>query len=205
MKTPSRTAPSPILPKLAGFAGAYAVLILVGRLFSPGGGYGPWFWPAPGFLTAGLLICPPRHRARLFTFAMAAGLVAYLAAGKSIPAATGFWLSDLAEAALALYLALRIPGGPGFLNDLSGTVRFFTQVVPAGAACGAVLRASSSALFLGTEWSRPLAVGFLAGAAGLAVLVPAVLSWAQRDQAWEAGTARHFRFALCAALTLSVG
>jgi PAS domain S-box-containing protein len=193
------------IAKMAAFAGAYATAVLAGRSFSSGSGDGLPFWPAPGLLTAILLIAPPRQRFRLFAFAMAAGLVAYIAIAKNVPAAIGFWLSDLAAAGLAAYLAQRVPGGPGFLKNLSGTVRYFTQVVPAGAACGAVLHAFSSSLFLGTGWLGPLAVGFLAAAAGLAVIVPTVLAWAQRDQAWEAESSRHIRFGLCASLALIVG
>jgi hypothetical protein len=151
---------------MTAFAGAYAALVLAGRFFSSGYGDGLLFWPAPGLLTAILLIAPPRQRLRLFAFAMAAGLIAYIAVAKNLPAAIGFWLSDLAAAGLATFLASRVPGGAGFLNNLSGTVRYFTQVVPAGAACGAVLHAVSSFLFLGTGWLGPLAVGFLAAAAG---------------------------------------
>jgi len=205
MESPTPSEPAISSAKMAAFASAYVALILAGRFFSSGNGDSLFFWPAPGLLTAGLLIAPPRQRVRLFVFAMVAGLVAYLATAKNFPAAAGFWLSDLATAALALYLAIRVPGGPGFLNNVSGTVRFFTQVVPAGAACGAVLHGSCSAFFLGTGWGRSIAGGFLAAAAGLALMVPAVLSWAQRDQAWEGGAARHVRFGLCATLALIVG
>jgi PAS domain S-box-containing protein len=193
------------LAKMAAIAAAYAALIVAGRLVAPGSGGIPFFWPAPGFLLAALLLSPSRSRARLFAFAMAAGLFANLSAGPNLPAAAGFWLADLATAALTAYLTLRVPGGTGFLGNLPGTVRFFTQVVPAGAACGALLHSVSAALFLGTGWAHPLAIGFLSNAAGLAVMVPAILSWAQRDQAWEGGTARQVRFGLCAALALSIG
>jgi PAS domain S-box-containing protein len=180
----------------------YGCAILAGRRFSPGPAGLPFLWPASGVLLAGLLALPPRARGRLFAAAAAAGLAAELASGTGIPAAASHWLSDLAEAALLLFLALRLPGGAGFLGNLPGTVRFFTQVIPLGAAAGALLHAVPSALFLGTGWLRPPAVSFLADAAGLAVMVPAALAWTRRDQAWDAAGARSARFGLCAALAL---
>ncbi len=200
--TPSET--SVPIAKMAAIACAYAALVLAGRFFSSWAGDNLLFWPAPGLLAAGLLIAPPRQRARLFAFAMAAGLIARLAGARNLPAAAAFWFCDLATTASALYLTLRVPGGRGFLNDVSGTVRFFTQAVPASAACGAAAYGISSALFLGAGWARSTAVGFLAAAAGLAVIVPAILAWAQPDQAWDAGITRRLRFGLCAFLALAI-
>jgi PAS domain S-box-containing protein len=191
--------------KAVGFAAAYAALILMEWKLPSGPSALRTFSPASGLLLAGLLLCPPAQRIRLFALASASGLAMHLAAGPNPAAAAGFWLSDLAAGALALFLSLRIPGREGFLGNLAGTVRFFTQVVPLAAACGSLLRVASSAFFLGTGWASALATGFLADAAGLAVLVPAALAWAQGDQAWDSDRSRHTRFGLCAALSLTVG
>lgn len=187
------------------FMAAYAAMIGLEWKVPPGLSEIRTFWPAPGFLLAGLLVCPARWRIRLFAFTLASGLAAHLAVGPNPLASAGFWLSDLASGALALRLALRIPGGAGFLGNLKGTVRFFTLVVPLAAGCAAVMRLAPAVVFLGTPWASSLATGFLAHAAGMSVLVPLALSWAQRDQAWESAPSRHARFGLCAALSLTVG
>src|ERR1043165_1246625 len=104
MESRAPTAPSPAtvpIAKMAAFAGAYAALILADRFFSAETGNGALFMPTPALLTAGLLIFPPRPRLRCFAFSLIAGLITYLAAAKNLPAAAGFWLSDLATAALA--------------------------------------------------------------------------------------------------------
>jgi PAS domain S-box-containing protein len=191
--------------KAAAFAAAYAILIVLEWKLPPGPSAIRMFWPAPGFLIAGLLVRPAGRRIRLFALAAAAGLAAHLAAGPNPEVAAGFWFSDLAAGALAVFLVLRIPGGDGFLGNLKGTVRFFTMVIPAAAGCGALSRAALGDFFLGTGWASPLATGFLADSAGLAVLVPVALAWAQRDQAWDSDRWRHARFGLCAGLSLTVG
>jgi PAS domain S-box-containing protein len=191
--------------KAALFAVTYAMLILLEWKLPAAASMTRTFWPAPGFLLAGLLICPAPWRMRLFALALASGLAVHLAAAPNPVAGAAFWFSDLAAGALALFLALRIPGGAGFLGNLQGTVRFFTVVIPFTAACGTLLRLAPSVFFLGTGWAATLATGFLSDAAGLAVLVPAALAWAQRDQAWESERSRHARLGLCAALSLTVG
>jgi PAS domain S-box-containing protein len=185
-------------------AAAYVLLSLAALAFANGPASLPVFRPANGFLVGCLFVTPARRRAPYLAAAFAAGLAVRLSA---LPwdAALGYGLADLAEVCAGLWLISRLPGGTDFLGNLGGTVRFFLVAAIGSAAAGGALAATAAVFVFHAPWSPSFGSWFLAGAAGLATVVPGVLAWSGKEEAWETGRARRFEYAACAAISLGLG
>jgi integral membrane sensor domain MASE1/HPt (histidine-containing phosphotransfer) domain-containing protein len=182
----------------------YTGLLLAGMLFSPGADSVSLFRPANGFLISVSPGLRSGLRQPLMVLCAGAVFAVNTLHGKSWAPSLGFALAHVLEAALAVWLIGRVEGGYGFLGNLKGTLRFFLWVIPASAAAAAGLGAAVAAWAFGGPYARHFMTWFPGDAAGIAVVVPAILAWKQ-PSGWKPRRFLVPEFAACLASTLCTG
>lgn len=136
-------------------------------------------WLANGFVAAGLLLLPRSWGVGLALACLALSFGYHLVLGHPALQSLVFPVIDMAEATGAAWLARQACGERAPLNDLRQLGRLVVLAIAPATACSALAAANASVIF-GRSFDHTLMVWLPANAAGMALVLPAVLMLAQR-------------------------
>lgn len=161
-----------------GYAASVAFSVLLSRM----DGQASSIWTATGFLAGAFILLPGQWRAAAALLCFAAQTVVSLAIGDGLGRAILAPAINVAEAALAAFLALSYCGAAGRRLSLRKLTLLVLAAIAPAAMLTAVAGAGANYLF----WGQGFIEGWLAWAIpsglGMAMVVPALLLLAREDQ-----------------------
>ena len=189
-------------PSAIAVAAAYASLAAASLFFISTGKSIPTFWPANGFLLAMLFICKPKQGLPIISLSLSALFAVNFLEGNSWLPSLGFSAANILEVVTARAIIGKMNHGSEFFRNLKSTFQFFGVATLASAAAGALLGGATAAAFMGTGFWESWRSWWMLDAAGMAVVVPAILSWHYDDSTWREGNGRWPEFAACLLCTV---
>jgi signal transduction histidine kinase/ActR/RegA family two-component response regulator len=133
-------------------------------------------WTANAFLITALLILPPRLAAASAAVCALANVGVYLAVGDRGANPYVFTLINLFEACAVAWIARRVCGKTLRITDLSRLARLLALAVLPACGLAASLAATYLSLTQGKPWMVVWPDWFIADAAGLAIMLPAIFA-----------------------------
>jgi integral membrane sensor domain MASE1 len=161
---------------------SYAASVLFSLLMSRAGAQAASIWTANGFLAGAMVLLTGRWRIGAVVASFAFQAIASLAVGDGLARALLHPVVDLAEAALAAWLAVRFCGAHARRLSLRKlTLLILAAIVPA-AAFGGVIGAGVDAVLAGQEFVDGWLAWAIPGGLGMALVLPGLLLAARESQ-----------------------